>query len=110
MNRVSGLTHHDLTAFESRFEVCKGICNSTALISKRLYEAGVQRDSQGKYMMTPIQAAVALDRPSMVQALLHHDASMPVVLVRHDNEAMRDAEDVARTLRVRDSFGIGVLP
>ncbi|KAG6994147.1 hypothetical protein G7Y79_00046g081980 [Physcia stellaris] len=74
-------------AFESRFEVCKRIRKSAALISKRLHEAGVQRDPQGKYMMTPIQAAVAMDRPSMVQALLHHGASMPVVLVRHDDEA-----------------------
>lgn len=54
-------------------------------------------------MMTPIQAAVAMDRPSMVQALLHHGASMPIVLVRHDNDVVRDADDIARMLRVRDS-------
>ena len=55
-------------------------------------------------MMTPIQAAVTMDRPSMVQVLLNYGASMPVVLVRHDDEAVGDAEDVARMLRVRGSF------
>ena len=55
-------------------------------------------------MMSPIQAAVALERPSMIEALLGYGASMPLVIVCDVAEDKTDAEDIARILRGKDSF------
>ena len=54
-----------LPAFESRFTICKDIRESAAFISQRLHEAGVRKEADGRYMMSPIQAAVSLERPSI---------------------------------------------
>ena len=54
--------------------------------------------------MSPIQAAIAMERPSMVKLLLQHDATMPAVIVVDAGEEIAHAEKIARLLRARDNF------
>ena len=60
-------------------------------------------DDQGRYLISPIQAAVAMERPRVIELLLEYGAELPAVIVRKAEEEEADAED-ARLLRVRDSF------
>ena len=55
-------------------------------------------------MMSPIQAAIAMERPFMVELLLQHGASMPAVVVIDAGEEIAHAENIARLLRGRDNF------
>ena len=61
-------------------------------------------DDQGRYLISPIQAAVAMERQRVIELLLECGAELPAVIVRKTEEEVADAEDVARLLRVRDSF------
>ncbi|KAL8822696.1 MAG: hypothetical protein Q9191_006571 [Dirinaria sp. TL-2023a] len=92
------------SAFERRFRVCTKIRRSAALISKRLHEGGVSSDDQVRYLMNPIQAAVAMERPRVIELLLEYGVELPAVIVPKVEEEGADAEDVARLLRTRDSF------
>ncbi|KAL8794641.1 MAG: hypothetical protein Q9195_002837 [Heterodermia aff. obscurata] len=91
-------------AFEARYKVCRKIRRSAALISKRLREAGVIKDSEGRYMMNAIQAAVAMERPTMIESLIRYGAEMPTVALGGPRDDIEDAEAIARMLRTMDSF------
>lgn len=57
--------------------------------------------------MSPIQAAIAMERPSLVELLLQHGASMPAVIVCDAAQEVAHAEGIARLLRARDVFSYG---
>ena len=54
-------------------------------------------------MLNAIQVAVAMERPTMIESLLKYGAEMPSVIVGGP-EDVKDAEAIARILRIMDSF------
>lgn len=70
----------------------------------RLREAGVIKDSEGRYMLNAVQVAVAMERPTMIKSLLKHGVEMPNVIVGGPEDDIKDAEAIARILRTMSSF------
>lgn len=110
--------------YDNPFKVVAKIRHSAARITSRLREACVQVDEHGRYFFTAMQAAVANERHGVVELLLEHGATMPLVIAIGDKEASGEAEAIARILRMQQSFryeergadgstsstGAGVLP
>ena len=86
------------------FKVLKEIRDYASRISYRLREAGVQADEHGRYFFSAIQAAVANERHGTVQLLLKYGATMPAVIVVGEEQASREAESIARWLRMEPSL------
>ena len=55
-------------------------------------------------MLNAIQVAVAMERPTMIQALMDYGAQMPSVIVGGPEDDIKDAEAIARILRTMNSF------
>ena len=55
-------------------------------------------------MFNAIQAAVAMERPTMIESLLKHGAEIPTVIVGGPEDDVKDAEAIARILRTMSSF------
>ena len=90
--------------FDDPFTLLNEINHSATRISSRLREAGVQMNEDGRYFFNAIQAAVANERHAVVQLLLEHGATMPMVLVIGDEAASVEAEKIARMMRMDSSF------
>ena len=91
-------------ALNERYRLCHKIREAAVRISRRLLEAGVQEAPDGTYMMTAVQAAVARQPSEVVAVLVQHGVEIPAVIVVSPEEYVRQAEKVARKLRVLDSF------
>lgn len=61
-------------------------------------------NEEDKYMLNPIQAVVAMERPCIVDLLLQSGASMPAVIVGTTEEDVADVERKGMLLRVKVNF------
>ncbi|KAL8905164.1 MAG: hypothetical protein Q9171_006783 [Xanthocarpia ochracea] len=110
-------------AFTTRFKILTKIRHAAALISQRLYEAGIS-PSIAPYTLNAIQTAMVMERPALVALLQEHGADIPAVIVPSASQSVEDAESIARVLRQRTNFhystrmangktgssGVGTLP
>ena len=89
-------------ALGDQYLICREIRQKAGRIARRLREAGVQEGSEGQYMFTPIQAAVAQERFGIIELLLKYGAEMPAVIAVTPEQSVQEAERWAKRLRLED--------